>query len=230
MPRQVFTAGEILTAANMNDLSDQTVMVFDDSAARGSAIPSPSEGMVTYLKDTNEVEKYDGSAFVAVSQPGILQVVSTTKTDVFSQGSIASGSSSTPTGMSATITPTSTSSKILVLTNLTVSILYVSNNNFPRTFSFKVQRGGTDIGVGDAAGIRQRTTSSNIAAATVSGLTVSGSFLDSPNSTSALTYQVVLVNTDDQTGTFYLNRGTTDSDTIGRGRGASTITLIEVAG
>jgi hypothetical protein len=41
MPRQVFTAGEILTAADMNDLSDQTVMVFDDSAARGSAIPSP---------------------------------------------------------------------------------------------------------------------------------------------------------------------------------------------
>jgi len=58
MPRQVFTAGEILTAASMNDLSDATVMVFDDSAARGSAIPSPSEGMVTYLKDEDSWQGY----------------------------------------------------------------------------------------------------------------------------------------------------------------------------
>ena len=33
-------------------------MVFDDSSARDSAIPSPSEGMVVYLKDTNQVLKY----------------------------------------------------------------------------------------------------------------------------------------------------------------------------
>jgi hypothetical protein len=32
-------------------------MVFDDSAARGSAIPSPIEGMVTYLKDTDQLFK-----------------------------------------------------------------------------------------------------------------------------------------------------------------------------
>jgi hypothetical protein len=63
MPRQVFTAGEILLAAEMNELADSTVMVFDDSAARGSAIPTPSEGMVTYLKDTDAVEVYKGAAF-----------------------------------------------------------------------------------------------------------------------------------------------------------------------
>ena len=66
MGRQVFTAGEILTAANMNDLSDQTVMVFDDSADRDSAIPTPSEGMVTYLKDTESVEVFKGAAFAPV--------------------------------------------------------------------------------------------------------------------------------------------------------------------
>jgi hypothetical protein len=68
MPRKVFVAGEILTAADVNtNLMDQAVMVFDDSAARGSAIPSPSEGMVTYLKDTNLVEAYTGAAFVPVN-------------------------------------------------------------------------------------------------------------------------------------------------------------------
>jgi hypothetical protein len=63
--RKTFVAGEILTASDVNSfLMDQSVMVFDDSGARGSAIPSPSEGMVTYLKSTDAVEKFNGSAFV----------------------------------------------------------------------------------------------------------------------------------------------------------------------
>lgn len=67
MPRKVFVAGEILTAADVNSqLMDQMVMVFDDSTARGSAIPTPSEGMVTYLKDTNLIELYDGSVWRAL--------------------------------------------------------------------------------------------------------------------------------------------------------------------
>lgn len=62
MPRKVFVAGEILTASDVNTyLMDQMVMVFDNSAARGSAIPSPTEGMVSYLKDTNNVEVYTTS-------------------------------------------------------------------------------------------------------------------------------------------------------------------------
>ena len=66
MPREVFVAGQVLTAAEMNIVSDQTVMVFDDASARDSAIPSPSEGMVVYLKDTNQVLKYV-TAWVAVN-------------------------------------------------------------------------------------------------------------------------------------------------------------------
>jgi hypothetical protein len=65
--RKVFTAGEVLTAANVQGfLMDQTTMVFDTSAARGSAIAAPTEGMVTYLKDTNELSFFDGAAFVAI--------------------------------------------------------------------------------------------------------------------------------------------------------------------
>jgi hypothetical protein len=74
--RQVFTAGEVLTAADVNGyLMDQTVMVFADATARTAAISAPSEGMVTYLSDTNALEYYDGSAFVGVSNPGDITAV-----------------------------------------------------------------------------------------------------------------------------------------------------------
>ena len=67
MPREVFVAGQILTAAEMNVVSDQTVMSFAGTAARGSAIASPTEGMVTYLEDVNRLEAYTGAAFVPVN-------------------------------------------------------------------------------------------------------------------------------------------------------------------
>jgi hypothetical protein len=65
--RKVFTAGEVLAAADVNGfLADQVVMVFDDAAARSSAIPTPTEGMMTYTKDDNAVQVFDGSSFTAV--------------------------------------------------------------------------------------------------------------------------------------------------------------------
>jgi hypothetical protein len=66
--RKVFAAGEVLTAANVNGyLMDQAVMVFDDSASRTSALgTAASEGMISYLKDTNGLQYYDGSAWQTV--------------------------------------------------------------------------------------------------------------------------------------------------------------------
>jgi hypothetical protein len=62
-----FTTGDVLTAADANGyLASQVVMVFADAAARTSAIASPQEGMISYLKDTNSTEYYSGSAWVAV--------------------------------------------------------------------------------------------------------------------------------------------------------------------
>jgi hypothetical protein len=64
MSRKVFTAGEVLAAADVNSfLMDQTVMSFAGTAARGSAIPSPVNGMTTYLEDTRDLQIYDGSAY-----------------------------------------------------------------------------------------------------------------------------------------------------------------------
>jgi hypothetical protein len=66
MSRKVFTADEVLTAADVNTLlMDQTVMSFAGTAARGSAIPSPVEGMVTYLEDIDDLRTYNGSSWVS---------------------------------------------------------------------------------------------------------------------------------------------------------------------
>lgn len=58
--RRTFAPGEVLTASNvMNYLMDQSVMNFAGTAARGSAIGTAvSEGMVSYLQDTDYVEVY----------------------------------------------------------------------------------------------------------------------------------------------------------------------------
>jgi hypothetical protein len=73
--RKVFVANEILTAADVNDyLMDQAVMVFASSAARSSAIGTPTAGMVSYLTDTSTLQVY-GTAWADVSSPGDITAV-----------------------------------------------------------------------------------------------------------------------------------------------------------
>ena len=64
-----WVAGEQLTAANFQSyFQDQTVMVFADSATRGSALTGVvSEGMVSYLQDVNQLQVYDGSTWGQVT-------------------------------------------------------------------------------------------------------------------------------------------------------------------
>jgi hypothetical protein len=67
MPRKVFTAGEVLAAADVNTfLMDQSVMTFAGTAARGSAIPTPVTGMITYLADSDRFQYWNGTAYVEV--------------------------------------------------------------------------------------------------------------------------------------------------------------------
>jgi hypothetical protein len=76
-----FTTGDVLTAADANGyLASQVVMVFADAAARTSAIASPEEGMISFLKDTNSTEYYSGAAWVAVGGSTFtgLKLISTT--------------------------------------------------------------------------------------------------------------------------------------------------------
>ena len=73
---KTFSAGEILTAANVQGyLQDQSVMVFADSAARSSALGTAvSQGMVSYLQDTSKLQVY-GTAWADVSSPGDITAV-----------------------------------------------------------------------------------------------------------------------------------------------------------
>jgi hypothetical protein len=73
MPRKVFTAGEVLAAADVNEfLMDQAVQSFAGTAARGSAIPSPVEGMYTHLEDSDTLEFFNGTSFVPANNLALL--------------------------------------------------------------------------------------------------------------------------------------------------------------
>jgi hypothetical protein len=65
MAYKTFANGFPLPASDLNNfLMNQSVIVFADSAARTTAIPSPVTGMLTYLVDTAAYESWNGSAYV----------------------------------------------------------------------------------------------------------------------------------------------------------------------
>ena len=78
-----WTTGAVLTSSDMNTyVGDQVVMVFASSSARSSAVSSPTEGMVSYLSDTNAIEYYDGSSWGGIGD--ITAVSAGTNIDVTS--------------------------------------------------------------------------------------------------------------------------------------------------
>ena len=148
----------------------------------------------------------------------ILQVVSTTKTDTYTHSTGVTFSN--VTGLAATITPSSTSNKILIYVN----IFTAANNGGTYV---KVTGGNAASWVGDAASNRTRTAFANGVPA-VGGLTGAGFYLDSPASTSAITYQVQIAAADNTTTT-YVNRYSADTDNAANPRTTSTITVMEIS-
>jgi hypothetical protein len=70
MPRKEFESFTRLDASDVNTyLMDQSVMTFGGTAARGSAIPTPVEGMVTYLEDSNSFEYWDSAEWDSLVPP-----------------------------------------------------------------------------------------------------------------------------------------------------------------
>ena len=72
---KTFNTGDVLTASDVNTyLMQQTVMVFASAAARTTALgANVAEGMLSYLKDTDVVEVYNGSAWVSSDDPNAIQ-------------------------------------------------------------------------------------------------------------------------------------------------------------
>ena len=153
-------------------------------------------------------------------QGKVLQVVQTTKIDTFS--GTANGTEISITGMSATITPTSSSSKIMVSAVLNYCAVGT-------TYGAYFKRGTTIIGVPATAGSRQSIASGL-------GFTGDGNqieqgvieYLDSPATTSGTTYQLFVNN--DNSIAIYINRSQFDyNDNRGK-RSISTVTLMEIEG
>ena len=175
MPRKVFVAGSILTAADVNtNLMDQAVMSFAGTAARGSAIPSPVEGMVTYLQDTNGVAIYDGSAWKRVlnTTGSILQVVSAARTSDFTTSST---SFVDMTDVTLSITPSSTSSKIMLFGLIPAVTTVVSAETY-----VQIVRDSTALFV---PAIHGDSVTGYFGSQVVT-------FLDSPSTVSATTYKI----------------------------------------
>ena len=68
MAYKVFTNGSPLPASDLNTfLMNQSVITFANSTARSATLTSPTEGMVTYLEDTNKVEVWTGAAWTDIN-------------------------------------------------------------------------------------------------------------------------------------------------------------------
>tara|TARA_R110000787_G_C13207633_1_gene424778 strand:+ start:31 stop:543 length:513 start_codon:yes stop_codon:yes gene_type:complete len=154
-------------------------------------------------------------------------VIQTKSVSVTAAASITSSSTNTfvDLGLSLAITPSFSSSKILVMVNALVS-------NNVGTAHFRLVRGSTAISVGAAASDRTQSSASIRDAATPYGHSVeviSINHLDSPSTTSAVTYKVQGTLGSSYNGYFYLNRTPLDTDDTYGVRGASTLTLQEIA-
>lgn len=166
----------------------------------------------------------DGITGADLPAGSVLQVVSTTKTDTFTT---TSASYTDVTGFSVSITPTSASSKILVSYQISLG------NSGYLSYS-RIVRDSTPIAIADAAGSRPLTTASTGWYVPTNVVYNSGpvcmDFLDSPSTTSEITYKVQ-IRTYDASHFAVVNRTYSDRDTSAyEPRMVSTITVMEIAG
>ena len=155
---------------------------------------------------------------------GIIQVVQTTKTDTFE---VAGTTYTDVTGMSVAITPASSSNKILVLLNVHYS------GGVSAHPGILLMRDSTYIFRGDTAASRERVTiggedSDDVSSGNLTMDSSSACYLDSPSTTSSITYKIQLRGRDGY-GSGFINRTANDTDDGHSGkRAVSSITVMEV--
>jgi len=168
----------------------------------------------------------DGTILTTNSATGkILQVVQTVKTDQFTSTAYAY---TDVTGMSVSITPASASNKILINFELQVG---GTANNYA---SFRLLRDSTHIGVPTGSGVlgggaRVGTLGSLSHENSYQLENTGTSFLDSPNTTSAITYKLQVSSYSNRTMSINYPTSTGNSSGSYTATGISTITVMEIA-
>ena len=175
---------------------------------------------VNFLTGTIPSGNIATSSLAAAATGKVLQVVSATKTDTTSL-TIGDTNFVDISGLSLSITPASSSNKIFVI----ASVVYSMNNDtYGTMLGLRLQRGSTALGAGGNSFSSTTITGEN-ETSTYAIATVPIQFLDSPSSTSALTYKVTAKNWlgGDVTGIINGRKN-------GAAAGSSTITAYEIAG
>ena len=194
-----------------------TLAAPDSNADRTLNLPDASGSIVAADASTG---RFESSNMPAGS---VIQVVQAVKADKFTS---TSTSFTVIPGLEASITPTASSSKIMVFGQLAYGLGANS-----RSGTYKITRGGVDIYIGDAAGSRTRAVFGGRTDSTNENDLITGTImvLDSPNTTSEITYQFEGITTN-SSQPFSVNASQEDVDNNIRVRGASSITVMEVAG
>jgi hypothetical protein len=214
----LFTDGSAASLTNFPTLNQNTTGY---ASALKSATTTVSVSAATAPSSGQILTAISASAATWQTPAGgggkVLQMIVGTKTDT------ASGTNTTfsNTGLSATITPSATTSRILII----AAVSGAGTSSYMT--GWRVARGSTAVLVGDAASARTQVTTSMSAQGT--NLMNSASLVasDSPASTAALTYNVdALV---ESGGTWYLNRSSLDAAVVSYPRAASSIILLEIA-
>ena len=202
------TSSDIATdIINNTHIGDTAISGFDALATE------PADTDEFLISDGGVLKRIDASL---VGGGKIAQVVQAVKTDTAS-----TSSSFADTGLSASITPSSSSSKVLVLCTLGG----VSGAN--TSFKGKLVRGSTDIFVGDSASNRPQASAAGQTSNNYEIQQLVMNFLDSPSTTSSTTYKAQFGS--NGSVTIYLNRTSRDNDGSAEdARSASSIILMEV--
>ena len=164
---------------------------------------------------------FSGSNLTGIDTGKILQVKQTLKTDTFSTSVFGY---TNITGLSVSITPTSSSNKILIIVHLTGA----GTVNHTRVGYRVFKDGTTALGSGTADGNRITGFGAIYDPSSESVATVSATILDTPSDTNSHTYQVQSSNLSNS-GSNYINRSETDTNAYYSMRSSSSITAMEVA-
>ena len=135
----------------------------------------------------------------------------------------ASGTTFTDTGLTVTITPKYATSKIYVMSHVSMG----ATNGY--RFALRLVRGSTNILLGDQSGNRSRATVSHQGSGgNIIDQTLPIFFLDSPATTNATTYKIQAA-AEQAGGTWYMNRGGAASDNSTVYVATSSLSVMEVA-